>query len=473
MLVKLLTDHGSKPTVVVWDAGSSGRKEVYAEYKADAHVAPDLLKRAVAALRAARRGVRLPQRHGRGLRGRRRHRLDRRARPRARASRSMIVTGDRDAFQLIDPDGSCRSWRRAAASPTRSSTTTQAVDRALRHHARADPRLLRPQGRHVGQHPGRPGHRRQDRVAAAAAVRRPRGRPRRASTTSPAPSASRTSPSTPTTRGSPRCWRRSSATSPSTSTSTPRPPRRPTARSCARSSASSSCATRCAASRRRSATTRRPRPRRRPSTTSRRRVREGTLADVARCRDAEVARRRRAPGRRGRAVRRDRAVALRRRDRRPGVLVGACDGPADVVARARRPAGRRPRRQVARRRCRRNLVHDTLLAAYLLEPARRGYPFRELVRGARAGSRRRGPGRRRRRAHRGARGVAARAARRPRPDAADGRDRAAARAASCATWSVAGVRLNVERLRGDHRRACARRSHARARDLGARGRRSS
>ena len=28
---------------------------------------------------------------------------------------------------------------------------------------------------------------------------------------------------------------------------------------------------------------------------------------------------------------------------------------------------------------RRNLAHDTLLAAYLLEPARRGYPFRELV----------------------------------------------------------------------------------------------
>ena len=34
MLVKILTDYGPKPTVVVWDAGSSGRKEVYAEYKA-------------------------------------------------------------------------------------------------------------------------------------------------------------------------------------------------------------------------------------------------------------------------------------------------------------------------------------------------------------------------------------------------------------------------------------------------------
>jgi len=33
MLVKILTEHGTKPTVVVWDAGSSGRKEVYPQYK--------------------------------------------------------------------------------------------------------------------------------------------------------------------------------------------------------------------------------------------------------------------------------------------------------------------------------------------------------------------------------------------------------------------------------------------------------
>src|SRR5581483_1370131 len=34
MLVKILTDYGPRATVVVWDAGSSGRKEVYTEYKA-------------------------------------------------------------------------------------------------------------------------------------------------------------------------------------------------------------------------------------------------------------------------------------------------------------------------------------------------------------------------------------------------------------------------------------------------------
>ena len=34
MLVKLLTEHGQKPTIVVWDAGHSGRKEVSPDYKA-------------------------------------------------------------------------------------------------------------------------------------------------------------------------------------------------------------------------------------------------------------------------------------------------------------------------------------------------------------------------------------------------------------------------------------------------------
>ncbi len=44
MLVKLLTEYGSKPTIVVWDAGASGRKEVYPEYKGDRPSRPDLLR---------------------------------------------------------------------------------------------------------------------------------------------------------------------------------------------------------------------------------------------------------------------------------------------------------------------------------------------------------------------------------------------------------------------------------------------
>ena len=43
MLVKILTEHGQQPTLVVWDAGMSGRKEVYPEYKAQRSTKPDLL----------------------------------------------------------------------------------------------------------------------------------------------------------------------------------------------------------------------------------------------------------------------------------------------------------------------------------------------------------------------------------------------------------------------------------------------
>src|SRR5689334_25426973 len=44
MLVKLLTDNGVKPTVVVWDKGSSGRKVLYDDYKGHRPRKPDLLE---------------------------------------------------------------------------------------------------------------------------------------------------------------------------------------------------------------------------------------------------------------------------------------------------------------------------------------------------------------------------------------------------------------------------------------------
>src|SRR5271155_5040018 len=44
MLVKTVTEYGVCPTVVAWDAGSSGRTEMYAEYKAQRQSRPDLLK---------------------------------------------------------------------------------------------------------------------------------------------------------------------------------------------------------------------------------------------------------------------------------------------------------------------------------------------------------------------------------------------------------------------------------------------
>ena len=44
MLVKILTDYGPKATVVVWDKGDTGRRELYADYKAQRTTRPDLLK---------------------------------------------------------------------------------------------------------------------------------------------------------------------------------------------------------------------------------------------------------------------------------------------------------------------------------------------------------------------------------------------------------------------------------------------
>src|SRR4030088_264287 len=44
MLVKIVTEYGVRPTVVVWDAGMSGRTEMFADYKAARRSRPDLLK---------------------------------------------------------------------------------------------------------------------------------------------------------------------------------------------------------------------------------------------------------------------------------------------------------------------------------------------------------------------------------------------------------------------------------------------
>ncbi len=104
MLVKIMTEHGQKPTIVAWDAGSSGRKELYGEYKAQRTSRPDLLREqwphleplvdafgytnvkvegyeaddVIATIAERARGADIPV---------------------------VIVTGDRDAFQLIDSEG--------------------------------------------------------------------------------------------------------------------------------------------------------------------------------------------------------------------------------------------------------------------------------------------------------------------------------------------------------------------------------
>ncbi len=104
MLVKILTEHGTKPTIVVWDAGSSGRKEVYTEYKAGRTTRPDLLKEQWPHFE--------PLVEAFGYKNTRLAGFEAddviatlAERAREQAIPTVIVTGDRDAFQLIDPEG--------------------------------------------------------------------------------------------------------------------------------------------------------------------------------------------------------------------------------------------------------------------------------------------------------------------------------------------------------------------------------
>ncbi|HEX6620564.1 MAG TPA: DNA polymerase I, partial [Solirubrobacteraceae bacterium] len=103
MLVKLLTEYGPKPTIVVWDAGSSGRKEVSADYKATRRSRPDLLKEQWPHLEPlvdafGYRNI--------AVEGFEADDVIATIADRAREAGVpvMVVTGDRDAFQIIDPE---------------------------------------------------------------------------------------------------------------------------------------------------------------------------------------------------------------------------------------------------------------------------------------------------------------------------------------------------------------------------------
>jgi DNA polymerase-1 len=102
MLVKILTEYGSAPTLVVWDAGWSGREEVYAEYKAERKSRPDLLREQWPAMEPLVEAF-----------GYRNVKVDGyeaddviatlATQARQKGVEVMIVTGDRDTFQLIEP----------------------------------------------------------------------------------------------------------------------------------------------------------------------------------------------------------------------------------------------------------------------------------------------------------------------------------------------------------------------------------
>jgi DNA polymerase-1 len=102
MLVKILTDYGQVPTVVVWDAGMSGRKEMSADYKAQRRSRPDLLALQWPHLRPLVEAFGYSNVSVEGFEA-----DDVIAtlaeQAKERGIPVMIVSGDRDAYQLVQP----------------------------------------------------------------------------------------------------------------------------------------------------------------------------------------------------------------------------------------------------------------------------------------------------------------------------------------------------------------------------------
>src|ERR1700704_776473 len=125
MLVKIVTEYGVCPTVVAWDAGSSGRTEVYSEYKAQRRSRPDLLKQQWPAMEPlveafGYSNVKIDGYEADDVIAS----LPEPARGADPPVPVMIVTGDRDAFQLIDGDGLVK-----VMATSRGITETKIYDR--------------------------------------------------------------------------------------------------------------------------------------------------------------------------------------------------------------------------------------------------------------------------------------------------------------------------------------------------------
>ena len=124
MLVKILTDYGPKATVVVWDRGDTGRREIYADYKAQRTSRPDLLKEQWPALEPL---VEAFGYKNLGVEGYEADDVIASIAERARHAEPpipvMVVTGDRDAYQLVD-DGTVKIM-----TTSRGITDTRVYDR--------------------------------------------------------------------------------------------------------------------------------------------------------------------------------------------------------------------------------------------------------------------------------------------------------------------------------------------------------
>src|SRR5437764_4349853 len=124
MLVKILTDYGPKATVVVWDKGDTGRRELYTEYKAQRTTRPDLLKEQWPHLEP------LVDAFGYKNLAIEGYEADdviasivEQARRQDPPIQVMVVTGDRDAYQLVD-DGVVKIM-----TTSRGITDTRVYDR--------------------------------------------------------------------------------------------------------------------------------------------------------------------------------------------------------------------------------------------------------------------------------------------------------------------------------------------------------
>jgi DNA polymerase I len=121
MLVKIVSEYGVKPTLVVWDAGMSGRKEVYEEYKGGRDSRPDLLAEQWPHLHPLVESFGYANLRVEGYEA-----DDVIATIAGRASERdidvMVVTGDRDLFQLIDD-------RVRVMATSRGITETKVYDR--------------------------------------------------------------------------------------------------------------------------------------------------------------------------------------------------------------------------------------------------------------------------------------------------------------------------------------------------------
>jgi DNA polymerase-1 len=125
MLVKIVTEYGVCPTVVAWDAGTSGRTEMFPEYKAQRRSRPDLLKQQWPAMEPlveafGYSNVRVEGYEADDVIAS----LTERALQASPPVPVTIVTGDRDVFQLIDE----RDLVRVMAT-ARGITETKIYDR--------------------------------------------------------------------------------------------------------------------------------------------------------------------------------------------------------------------------------------------------------------------------------------------------------------------------------------------------------